>query len=176
MVEYPEFSDIIGKMPEYLRELESCPIIRMETEQQRDSLSGKLPGKAGIYVLYEDGKPLYTGRSNRLSGRLLEHSRPSGVSASATFAFILAKKAYILGKNDIKKARILAEKGCNDTPITREQLQNKPGFESLFYDAKKCIRKMDIRAVAIQDPIEQTIFEVYAHLALKTPFNSFDNH
>lgn len=32
------------------------------------------------------------------------------------------------------------------------------------------------RVVGLKCPIDQTIFEVYAHLELKTPFNSFENH
>jgi hypothetical protein len=35
---------------------------------------------------------------------------------------------------------------------------------------------MTVRVVEIQDPVEQAIFEVYAHIALKTPYNNFENH
>jgi len=35
---------------------------------------------------------------------------------------------------------------------------------------------MSVRAVEIKDPIVQTLFEVYAHMALRTEFNDFDNH
>ena len=35
---------------------------------------------------------------------------------------------------------------------------------------------MCVKAVGIEDPIEQTLFEVYAHLALGTKYNSFENH
>ena len=34
---------------------------------------------------------------------------------------------------------------------------------------------MKIRAIEIRDPIEQTLFEVYVHLGLKTK-NDFKNH
>ena len=161
MAEYPEFSDVIGKMPGYLRELESGPIIPMETRQERRDLGNKLPPvNAGIYVLYEDDKPIYVGRSDRLKERLLEHGQPSGWSESATFAFILAKENF----------------GKAAGSMSRKELQENLRFRQLFTDAKLRVRKMGIRAVGIQNPIEQTIFEVYAHLALKTPFNSFDNH
>ena len=161
MVEYPEFSDVIGKMPGYLRELESGPIIRMETRQERRSLGSKLPpANAGIYVLYEDDKPIYVGRSDRLKERLLEHGQPSGWSESATFAFILAKEKF----------------GKDAGSMSRKELQENPDFRRLFTDAKLRVRRMGIRAVGIQDPIEQTIFEVYVHLKLKTEHNSFENH
>ena len=32
------------------------------------------------------------------------------------------------------------------------------------------------RSDKLADPIEQTILEVYAHMELDTPFNSFENH
>ena len=161
MVEYPEFSDVIGKMPGYLRELKSCPIIRMETRPERRDLGNKLPpGNAGIYVLYEDDKPIYVGRSDRLKERLLEHGQPSGWSESATFAFILAKEKF----------------GKAAASLTRKELQENSDFRQLFTAAKLRVRKMGIRAVGIQDPIEQTLFEVYAHLNLKTEHNSFENH
>lgn len=35
---------------------------------------------------------------------------------------------------------------------------------------------MDIRVVEVTDPIGQTVFEPYAALALKTPYNTFENH
>ena len=35
---------------------------------------------------------------------------------------------------------------------------------------------MKVRVVEIEDPIDQTIFEVYAHMELGTKFNSFENH
>ena len=35
---------------------------------------------------------------------------------------------------------------------------------------------MEIRAIKVADPIEQTIFEVYAALALGTAYNDFDTH
>lgn len=155
------FNEITSKMPHYLRELESCQVIGMETRQERRSLGSKLPAaNSGIYVLYEDGKPIYAGRSDRLKERLLEHGQPSGWSESATFAFILAKESF----------------GDAAGSMSREELQKDPGFKQLFTDAKSRVKKMGVRVVGIQDPIEQTIFEVYAHLALKTPYNSFENH
>ncbi|WP_407309875.1 hypothetical protein [Desulfosporosinus sp. SB140] len=50
-------------------------------------------------------------------------------------------------------------------------------FVELFLNAKKRVSKMSVRAVEINDPIVQTIFEVYASMELKTDeFNSFENH
>ena len=160
-MEYRNFDYIIKKMPRYLQELEVCPIIGMDTDQERKELRRNLPrGNAGIYVLYEYGKPMYTGRSDRMRERLLEHGLPSGWSESATFAFILAKEKF----------------GTAAASMTRKELQENPDFKQLFTASKLRVRRMGIRAVGIQDPIEQTIFEVYAHLKLKTEHNSFENH
>jgi hypothetical protein len=35
---------------------------------------------------------------------------------------------------------------------------------------------MQVRVVEVIDPIEQTVFEVYAALVLRTPYNNFENH
>ena len=35
---------------------------------------------------------------------------------------------------------------------------------------------MQIKVVKIQNPVEQTFFEVYAALELKTPHNEWRNH
>ena len=164
MVEYTEFSDVIGKMPGYLRELESGPIIRMETRPERRSLGNKLPpGNAGIYVLYEGDKPIYVGRSDRLKERLLEHGQASNGRETATLAFRIAKVDF-------------QEKHPEDSFSSMKDLEICPEFVPLFDAAKSRVRKIGVRAVGVQGPIEQTFFEVYAHLALKTPYNSFDNH
>ena len=164
MVEYPEFSDVIGKMPGYLRELESGPIIPMDTRQERRDLGNKLPPvNAGIYVLYEDGKPIYVGRSDRLKERLLEHGQPSNRRETATLAFRIAKVDF-------------QEKHPEDSSSSMGDLASHLEFVPLFDAAKLRVSRMGIRAVGIQDPIEQTIFEIYAHLKLKTEHNSFENH
>lgn len=35
---------------------------------------------------------------------------------------------------------------------------------------------MKVQFIAIEDAIEQNIFDVYAHIELCTEFNSFQNH
>ena len=35
---------------------------------------------------------------------------------------------------------------------------------------------MSIRAIEIDDPIIQTIFEVYVHMELNTKYNEWDTH
>ena len=172
-----EFWDVIDKMPKYLSALEECPLIRVDPSKEHEGMAKRLRNAgivtydekgnpldpAGIYVFYEDNKPQYVGRSDNLTARLLMHGRPSSGSEGATFAFILAKEACEITDSDHKS-------------MSRPELEIDPGFKPLFDAAKERVRKMRVRAVGIQDPIEQTIFEVYAHLRLGTPHNSFENH
>ena len=156
MVRVP-FEEVIDKMPLLLKDLvdESRPYLR------RDNL-GVLP-KEGVYVFYENGAPLYVGRSSRLRQRLLEHSRPSSVHNSATFAFLLA----------VEKAE---KQGIDCKSKTRDLLQVDPKFKPLYGEAKNRVSNMDIKVVEVKDAIEQTVFEVYAALKLNTPYNTFENH
>ncbi len=131
----------------------------MYTDSQRRALRHRLPATKGVYVLYEEDKPMYVGRSDNLATRLLEHGRPSGHSETASFAFNMAKEQF-----------------SSPESTTRRELQRTEGFQSHFDDAKEQVRKMGVRVVGVTDPIEQTILEVYAHMELDTPYNSFENH
>lgn len=122
---------------------------------------GRVPQK-GVYIFYENGNPIYVGRTNRMKDRIKEHGRPSSTHNSAPFAFKLAKKEAI-------------EKGM-DLNKSREELERDPTFAKLFSDAKDKVSKMSVRVIEIDDPIIQTIFEVYASMELKTEFNDFDTH
>ena len=47
----------------------------------------------------------------------------------------------------------------------------------LFTEAKERVSKMSVRVIPIDDPITQTLFEVYASMALDTmEYNYFDTH
>ena len=149
------FEQCVDKLrQEYLPKLKEMTPIRLA-----DLKSADLP-KAGIYVLYEAEIPLYVGRTGRLKARLKEHGAESSSHFSASFAFILAKQKALLNNVDCKRSR--------------KQLQDCPDFA--FTEAKKRVRAMQFRCIGIDDPIEQTLFEVYAAMELKTPHNSFDSH
>ena len=149
-----EFDQMMAEMPSLILKLRGAELL------SRDDLHG-IPQR-GVYVLYEDGKPIYVGRSNRLRNRLLEHSRQSSTQNSAPFAFNLAKE---------KAAR----RGINISQA-RNELERDLTFKDLFTQAKKRVSLMRIRTVQIDSPVMQTLFEVYAALALKTPYNDFDTH
>ena len=144
---------IIGKMPVLLCKLLSDPL------RCRDEM-GQLP-KRGIYVFYESGKPVYVGRTNRMKKRIREHGSPSATKA-ATFAYLVAK-------------RELVDRGT--TPAAQS---GKPSAH-IISAARKRVGEMKFRIVEISDPIEQTLFEVYAAVQLGTTreqggYNDFENH
>ena len=158
-----QFEDIVPRLPAYPRAIAESVCLRMDTPAQRRSLRSALPGCQGVYVLYEHDTPLYVGRSDRLADRLLEHGRPANGPESATFAFNLAYRQW--------------QPEMDLTKVSREERQAfKLAPEALFADAKRRVRKMCVRAVEITDPVEQAVFEVYAHVELRTPYNSFRNH
>jgi predicted GIY-YIG superfamily endonuclease len=149
-----EFDQIVAEMPHLLLRLQEAELL------SRDDLRG-IPER-GVYVLYEDVKPIYVGRSNRLRERLLEHSRRSSTHYKAPFAFNLAKERAARRGIDISQAR--------------NKLERDPVFKDIFAQAKNRVSQMRIRTIQIENPVMQTLFEVYAALALKTPYNDFDTH
>lgn len=150
-----EWNALIQQMPRLLEELKSQPL------KPCTDRSG-LP-KKGIYVFYEDGKPIYIGRSNNVRQRIGLHCRPSSGHNSATFAFNIAKHE--------------AEKEGIKTNVTRGQLETDPAFTRSYLKAKERVSKMDLRAIQIDEPITQTLFEVYAAMCLDTKeYNDFDTH
>jgi hypothetical protein len=116
--------------------------------RQRNSL-GDIPNK-------------YVGRSNRMKDRIQEHGRKSSYHNSATFAFILAKE-------------IANEQGI-DINKTRNALESDSTFSDIFLEQKERVSGMKVRVIEINDPIIQTIFEVYVSMELNTEYNDFDTH
>lgn len=149
-----QFKEIIDQLPGLLERLVNSP------PKPRSNL-GSLPQK-GIYVFFENEHPIYVGRTNRMKDRIKEHGRPSSTNYSAPFAFNLAKKTAVRKGIDVSKPRIELEK--NST------------FANLFFEAKEKISRMSVRVIKIDDPITQTLFEVYASVELNTEFNDFNTH
>ena len=148
-----QFQEHLSRLPVYLSRLLESPFLT-------SSDLASVP-KRGIYVFYEDGTPIYVGRSNTMRIRLQSHGRASSGHESATFAFLLAKshpECPPLGK------------------LSRANLQAHPEFAPLYARCKQRIAAMRIRVVEIEDQVDQTLFEVYAALALQTPYNHWHTH
>lgn len=159
------FDDIIPKLRVYLHKLAESPYLRMDSPAEHRSLRNALPGRQGVYVLYEHDRAVYVGRSDRLADRLLEHGQPANGPQSATLAFNLA---YLQWNPEAE--------ATNFNRQERQAFKSASEYRSLFDRAKLRVRKMSVRAVEIADPVEQAVFELYAHVELKTPYNSFENH
>lgn len=149
-----QFQRTIERFPQYMTELlKTAPV---QFNQLKD-----IP-KQGIYVYYENDKPIYVGRSKNLRQRLRQHYQQSSDHHSATFAFMVAKQ-------DAKK------RGYN-LKGTRDTLQKEDAFSQVFAEAKSRVRNMKIQIIQVDDPVEQTLFEVYAALELKTEYNKWETH
>lgn len=148
------FNKFIQRMPELLQSLEESEAFEITNITQ-------IIPKSGVYVFYENNRPMYVGRSNNMRSRLLQHGRESSRHNQATFAFILAKEQMKVDKK---------------ASVTREKLESAPEFEQAFYEARQRVRGMKIRLIGIDDQITQALFEIYAALALDTPYNDFGTH
>jgi len=149
-----KFEGIINQVSDLMQQLANSPL------RQRNNL-GDIPNK-GIYVFYENNKPIYVGRSNRMKDRIQEHGRKSSYHNSATFAFILAKE-------------ITNEQGI-DINKTRNALESDSTFSDIFLEQKERVSRMNVRVIEVDGPIIQTIFEVYVSMELNTEYNDFDTH
>lgn len=155
----PTWESVASRMPLLLSDLKSDRL------RNRGTL-GNLP-EQGIYVFHLD-IPVYVGRTDRMSQRILEHGRPSAGHNSATLAFAMAVRWARKNNLDIDG-------------VSRNDLQRNPEFTTYFDTTKRLVSNMGIRVVEVTDPIEQAVFEVYAALELRTTlqhggFNDFANH
>lgn len=145
---------ILGQMEALLEKLKSaCP--------EKATTPTDLPDR-GVYAFYNEGKPLYVGRSNRLRQRVAEHGQPGAGYNKATFAYrLLAKKrGFSMGHDKDNPRRKVAEK-----------------YASEFREQKKCVRNMCVHAVEICDDRVAYFFEAYAIIALcTTTYNKFEPH
>ena len=149
--------DVVGKMREHLKELKAC---KPFTPDERGNLrrDGKpLPKVKGVYCFYEGDKPVYVGMPQNIRARnnirdcVLGHRRPRGDKSTAPFAFELARKEF-------KKRRTDADV----VPMRMDELPENSEFNRIFTKAKARVRKMSVRFVEIENPVEQAKFVNYA--------------
>lgn len=110
----------------------------------------------GCYVMYEDDKAMYVGRSKHVVRRLTQHLSSSSPN-SATLAFKLAKE----------------ERGAKGNP---DRLMENPAFKSIFDAKQRRLRAMRVAFVPIADPVTLYVFEVYAAMKLDAEWNHFHTH
>ena len=136
--------------------------------------------RSGVYVFYRNEEPLYVGRSNGLIGRVQLHGRLGSTPNQAAFASRLTREAFFREKfpdhqdtpmSDLWKIPEFA--GLKIRTVMNDG--NFPG-QKRFMEAKMHVCGMSIRVVELPDPNAQAMFEVYAHMVLNTPYNTFVNH
>ena len=120
----------------------------------------------GIYLFSEFGQHLYVGRTSRqsLRKRLQQHSVDSAQHNQAVFAYKIACR---------ETGRLNAGYSTEDS---RKARCADPTFAEAFKQAKRRMRRMELRYVAESDPLRQTLLEIYVAVVLKTPYNDFDTH
>ena len=123
----------------------------------------KVPPVPGIYLFSDGQRYRYVGQTRNLRARLGQHTRPSGTHYSATLAFLMA----------VERSK---EAGVPTAGRRRLELQNDLGFAAHFASAKAEVASWDVQFIAVDNPLERTIFEVYVHAVLKTDLNSFETH
>ena len=152
---HPKFQTLVEQLEPRFQELISMEPVTLS------SLPKEMP-EAGIYVFFEDGKPLYIGRTNSMKSRIRNHGRES--VKDAPLAFRIARKLTGHTQASYRK------KG------SRKDLLSKPDFQKAFADAKKKIRHMEIRFVEELDQGRQALLEIYTAVVLETPYNDFQTH
>ncbi|MCY4393167.1 MAG: hypothetical protein OXE43_14130 [Chloroflexi bacterium] len=145
-----EFARAADKMKVFMAELDA-------SERRQWSDYSKAPWQ-GVYVLYENGEPTYVGRSNKMRDRIRRHGADSSDRHGATFAFKLLKRSL------------------GESALTDPEIEQRHGQE--FRKRRETVRGMTFQAVAIEDQLEQTLFEVYAILEKRTypHHNDFKTH
>ena len=110
------FREHVDRLPDLMDALTSSPM------HDWHNLRGIPSDGAGIYVFYENGLPIYVGRTRKMRQRIRSHGYKGSRNNSASFAFNLAKKN--------------AETRGVDVTRSRSELDEDPAFKSLF-DAER---------------------------------------
>jgi len=150
------FKKLVDRMPLLLQSLLERPAIA------RDDVGIVQVPEKGVYVFFENNKPIYVGRSNRMKKRIKEHSQVSS-QYSATLALRIAKQDILILQKKRRKQ-------------TNEQLMKNSVFREKFEAAKDRIARTKIRFIEVKDQDEQALFEIYAALVLDTELNDFSTH
>lgn len=127
-----------------------------------DNLPDDLPERV-VYCLFENGSPLYVGRTDHFTNRLKQHCARKAPPNHAALAFKLAKECH--------KERYPKYAGSN----TQNGLMEECSFRVCFAIAKARVAQMRVRYVKESNDPEQALLEIYCSVALGTvgKYNSF---
>jgi hypothetical protein len=120
--------------------------------------------EAGVYLISENGNPIFVGRTNRMRSRLKEQCRLSSNHNTASLAFKIARKATIH-----KKATYTSDN-------SREALEKDASFKAEFEFVKQRLSDMEVKFIEETDPLRQCLLQIYVALATGAKYNDFDTH
>ena len=163
----------------YFQELDACP--EAPREYAEELIRERCLTNRGVYVLYEDNRPKYVGRSNRIRQRVLnEHVNPNrGRAACAREISTMHTLVRFRTENPDPVFRRLSDKALRNSlrRALSEQADLRNHYNNCFNLAIQRISAMGIKVVRIEDQIEQALFEVLVHYRWETPYNNrFENH
>ena len=136
----------------FQRLMETAPV-RMD-EHRSSTLR-----KAGVYVISEQGRALYVGRTRDLRRRLNDHCSSSVYKA----ALAVRMARWETGLRASYKREHSA----------RHLYKTDEVFRAAFDSARQRISAMRVQYVVEEDDVCQALLEIYAAVQLDTPYNSF---
>lgn len=126
----------------------------MKTLAKNAGLEGDI---SGCYVLFDKGRPVYTGISRGILGRLKQH-----VCGTTHFD---ASLAYKMAAKEIQISK------------TRAEAMKDPQFITAFEEAQRYLKTLSVSFVEIPNSLVRYVFEPYCALHLNTgTWNTFETH
>ena len=179
---------ILGQMPELFDKLVAGSLRTTWCQSRRRWQLEDIPEK-GVYVFYENCKPLYVGYSDHIADRFKSHCAGGKSSGSATFAFILTRDLWGIWrgpcwdgpfpkKKEEREEVRLIRKGTSTKRVRldRRGLLDHDDILQDFKSQVERVKSMQVRVIPIDDPYKQAMFEVYAAYRLNTFYNDFRPH
>ncbi|HUZ91483.1 MAG TPA: hypothetical protein VMU78_06245 [Methylocella sp.] len=149
----PAFAEHVGRIPDLFAKLnEATPLAFSPIG---------LPQEPAVYAFIEDQKILRIGRTGNLKRRIQSHMKQDHHSAS--FAFKLAREQFH-PKPTYKKEG------------SRGALQQDTIFMQRFAEQIARLKRMHMKYILIDDPIDQYLLELYASMFYGLALDEFDNH
>jgi hypothetical protein len=146
------FSSHVSKMPDLFDQLMARDPLPLHPQTG-------WKGMKAVYALFEGGKACHVGRTRNLAQRIRGHLANSHYSAS--FAFAQTRRSLGVVSSYRKREG-------------REAMLTRPDFRAEFDSQRQRIRRMQLRFVSIDHPVDQHLFELYAALELGTSLNEFE--
>jgi len=112
---------------------------------------------SGCYVFLRGALPIYVGISRGVLARIRQHLRGRS-HFDASLAYLMAQDKQ-------------------PTPGKRSDAMKHPRFQRAFRAAQRDLRRLNVAAVVIENPLELHLFEPYAAMKLNTSkWNTFRTH